>query len=183
VNFKALHSDSLTLHLINAENLTAVCNLFGGVPNSAELLAQLTGSYAPRFSDGVRTKYGFYITLNEELAGVTLLGISSWRDSRGYTGADVLPQMRGRGIAPRTKPHLFYLAFELLGLNRVETGCFVSNLSSKRSIEKTAGFRLEGVLREYGVNARGEFEDEYRYAILRRDWLRLYDKSQVEVIA
>jgi len=77
---------------------------------------------------------------------------------------------------------LLYLAFEILGLNRIETGCLVSNLASKRSIEKTAGFQLEGVLREYGLNYRGEFEDEYRYAILRRDWLKLYDKARVEVI-
>ena len=41
---------------------------------------------------------------------------------------------------------------------------------------------LEGVLREYGLNDRGEFEDEYRYTLLRRDWLELYDKSRVEVI-
>ena len=69
-----------------------------------------------------------------------------------------------------------------LGLIWIETGCFVSNLASKRSIEKTAGFQLEGVLREHGLNQWGEFEDECRYAILRRDWLKLYDKSQVEVI-
>ncbi|GAB3551315.1 hypothetical protein GCM10027577_31560 [Spirosoma fluminis] len=90
--------------------------------------------------------------------------------------------MRGRGVAPRSKPHLFYLAFELLELNRVETGCFVSNLASKRSIEKTAGFMLEGVMRESGLNDHGAFEDEYLYAILRKDWLTLYDKTQIELV-
>ena len=74
------------------------------------------------------------------------------------------------------------VAFELLGLNRVETGCFVSNLSSKRSIGKTAGFRFEGTLRESGLTEQGTFGDEYLYAILRRDWLTLYDKSQVTVL-
>jgi RimJ/RimL family protein N-acetyltransferase len=90
--------------------------------------------------------------------------------------------MRGRGITPRSKPHLFYLAFELLGLNRVATGCLVSNLSSKRSIEKTAGFQFEGISRESGVNEQGEFEDERIYAILKRDWLKLYDATQIQVI-
>ena len=37
-------------------------------------------------------------------------------------------------------------------------------------------------MRESGRNDAGEFEDERLYAILRRDWLRLYDKSQVRVI-
>jgi RimJ/RimL family protein N-acetyltransferase len=77
--------------------------------------------------------------------------------------------MRGRGVAPASKPLLLRLGFGALGLNRIETGCFVSNLASRRSIEKTPGFRLEGTLRQYGRNARGEFEDELRYAILRRN--------------
>jgi ribosomal-protein-serine acetyltransferase len=85
-------------------------------------------------------------------------------------------------VAPASKPLLFRLGFGELGLNRIETGCFVSNQASKRSIEKTAGFRLEGTLREYGRNARGGFEDELRCAILRRDWLELYDPREVEVL-
>ena len=180
--FKALHADSITLYLIDEENLADVRSMFQGFADSHYLLSELEKSYVPQYKEGVRTKYGFYALLENQLAGLTLLGISSWKDHRGYTGADTLLHMRGRGVAPRSKPHLFYLAFEILGLNRVETGCFVSNLASKRSIEKTAGFQLEGVLREYGLNEQGEFEDEYRYAILRRDWLKLYDKSEIEVI-
>ena len=110
-----------------------------------------------------------------------LLSVDEWSQRCGSTGADVFQHMRGRGVTPRSKPHLFYLAFELLGLNRVATGCFVSNLSSKRSIEKTAGFQFEGISRESDINAQGDFEDEYIYAILKRDWLRLYDPRQIEV--
>jgi ribosomal-protein-serine acetyltransferase len=181
--FKALQADSIILHLINEENLADVRSMFQGFRDSDYLLGELEKSYVPQYREGERTKYGFYALLDNQLAGLSLLGVSSWKDRRGYTGADTLAHMRGRGVAPRSKPHLFYLAFEMLGLNRVETGCFVSNLASKRSIEKTTGFQFEGVLREYGLNEQGEFEDEYRYAILRRDWLSLYDKSRIEVIA
>ena len=180
--FKALHADSITLYLINEENLADVRSLFQGFPDSDYMLKELEKSYAPRFEGGERTKYGFYSMLENDLAGLSLLGISSWKDRRGYTGADTLLHMRGKGVAPRSKPLLFYLGFEMLRLNRIETGCYVSNLASRRSIEKTEGFQLEGVLREYGLNPRGEFEDEYRYGILRRDWMILYDKSQVDVI-
>lgn len=180
--FKALREGSITLTLINEENLDEVRAMFQDFSDSASILEELNASYIPRFTDGLRTKYGFYAMLGGELAGLSLLGISSWKHRRGYTGADTLLHMRGRGVAPRSKPHLFYLAFEILGLNRVETGCFVSNLASKRSIEKTAGFELEGIFREEGLNDRGEFEDAYRYAILRRDWLRIYDKSRIEVV-
>ena len=113
---------------------------------------------------------------------MSLLEIFDWKALKGATGADTLLHMRGKGVAPRSKPHLFYLTFELLGLNRIETGCLVSNTASKISIEKTPGFRFEGISRESGINADGVFEDEYLYAILRKDWERLYDKSQIKVI-
>ena len=179
--FTALSADSITLHLINDDNVAEVYSLFRGYPDSDVMLQEITDSYLPEYEDGQRTKYGFYATLNDELAGLSLLGIDTVKASTGYTGADTLIHMRGKGVAPRSKPHLFYLAFRILGLNRVETGCFVSNLSSKRSIEKTAGFQLEGIMRESGLNDHGAFEDEYLYAILRRDWERLYDPSQVTV--
>ncbi|QNH64043.1 GNAT family N-acetyltransferase [Hymenobacter sediminicola] len=180
--FQALHSDSITLHLINENNLSEVYALFQGFPDSQEMLDELFRNYLPRYEQGRRTNFGFYSLLGQELAGMTLLTVDSWEERTASTGADVFRHMRGRGVTPRSKPHLFYLAFELLGLNRVATGCLLSNISSRRSIEKTAGFQLEGIMRESGVNDAGEFEDEYLYAILRRDWLRLYDKTLVTVL-
>ena len=111
------------------------------------------------------------------------MGVSSFKHKRGYTGADTLPEMRGKSVAPGSKPHLFYLGFEILGLNRIETGCFVSNTASQRSIEKTLGFQFEGTLREYALNVQSEFEGERRYAILRKDWQKLYDKNLIEIVA
>jgi ribosomal-protein-serine acetyltransferase len=179
--FTALRSKRITLYLITEENQNAVLSMFEKA-GDAYTLSEIEKSYLPRFDDeGRRDKYGFYSTLDGELAGLSLLGVSSFKDKRGYTGADTLPQLRGKGVAPDSKPHLFYLGFEILGLNRIETGCFLSNISSRRSIEKTPGFQFEGILREYALNERGEFEDERRYAILRKDWQRLYDKSLIEV--
>ena len=140
--------------------------------------------YCPRFDeDGRQRRYGFLVETGERVAGLVMLSIQNWIDARGHTSSDILPDMRGRGTAPKTKPLLFHLGFGLLELNRIETGCFVSNDASRRSIEKAAGFRLEGVLREYGRNDQGLFEDEYRYAILKSDWRSLYGTIQVAVIA
>jgi ribosomal-protein-serine acetyltransferase len=178
----ALYSDSITLHLINEDNLAEVAALFQGFPDSKPMLEELFRNYLPTYDKGRRTNFGFYSLLGSELAGMTVLTVDSWEESYGSTGADIFQHMRGKGVTPRSKPHLFYLAFELLGLNRVATGCRVSNVSSKRSLEKTRGLQLEGIMRESGVNDEGEFEDEYLYAILRRDWLQLYDKEQVHVL-
>lgn len=181
--FKVLWHGDLDLRLIEPEMLDEIEGWLPSHPEGATLREELRRSYLPRYdAEGRRTKWGFYALLRGEPAGFSLLGVSSWPDLRGYTGADTLPAFRGRGVAPGSKPHLFHLGFALLGLNRIETGCFASNHSSRRSIEKTPGFVFEGVLREYARNEAGELEDERRYALLRRDWVELYGPGMVEVI-
>jgi ribosomal-protein-serine acetyltransferase len=184
LSFSALRSNAVTLHRITESNVAEVRRLFSGFPDSGYMLAELESSYLPEY-DGERrqTAFGFYSTLYDTLAGCSLLGVSSWAERRGFTGADTFLHMRGRGVAPLSKPLLFYLGFELLGLHRIETGCFVSNLASRRSIDKTPGFVFEGTLREYARNPQGQFEDEHRYAILKTDWQRSYDASGIEVVA
>ena len=178
-----LRRRTLTLQRITAANAAAVRAGLQQQPESDAIVAEFDRSYLPKQDErGRPTLIGFYATLDGAPAGLYLLGVSSWPDARGYTGADTLPQMRGRGVAPGSKPHLFYLGFALLGLNRIETGCYVSNIASRRSIEKTPGFRYEGTLREYGRNDAGAFEDERRYAILRRDWQALYDPAEITVL-
>ena len=180
--FTALESEDIVLYLINENNLAEVHAMFQGFPDSDYMLSELSESYRPEFENDKQTKYGFYSTLHGTLAGLSLLGIDRFKEQKGYTGSDTLLHMRGKGVSPKSKPHLFYLAFEILNLNRVATGCLVSNTASKRSIEKTVGFTLEGTFRESGLNDEGKFEDEYMYAILRRDWQRLYGKTKIKVI-
>ncbi len=179
---KSLSSGGLVLHRISLENLDTLREMLEKEADSAEIIEELAESYLPDFDKQNRLiNYGFYILKAGKLAGLTLLGIDSWRDARGNTGADILPHMRGQGIAPACKVHLFYLGFELLGLNRIDTGHLLSNIASQRSIEKTPGFLLEGTLREYERNDQGQFEDTLYYGILRRDWLELYKNAVVEV--
>ena len=153
IDFKALCCDSITLHLINEDNLNEVFSMFAGYEDGNEMIVEISENYLPQYHNGKRINYGFYTTINDELAGMSLLGIHSWPEFKGYTGADTLLHMRGRGIAPRSKPHLFYLAFELLGLHRIETGCIKSNVASKKSIEKTLDFFLQEAIRSGDFSA------------------------------
>lgn len=179
---KSLYAGELELHRISFNNLDAVRLMLQNEPDSAELVEELDASYHPKYDNESRlTLYGFYILKDGQLVGLSLLEVDSWPDARGSTGADILPQWRGQGIAPASKVHLFYLGFALLGLNRIETGHFVSNRASQRSIEKTPGFRFEGLLREYGRNPDGKFEDTLYYGILQRDWAELYKDQPVQV--
>jgi RimJ/RimL family protein N-acetyltransferase len=174
---------ALTLHRIDEDNLPEVRQLFAAMPDAGYLLAELEANYRPEYDEERRqTLFGFYSTLGGELAGASLLGVSSWLEARGFTGADTFVHMRGRGVAPASKPALYFLGFGVLGLNRIETGCFASNAASRRSLEKTPGLMYEGTLRQYARNAAGVFEDEHRFAILRRDWVTLYRDYRVEDI-
>lgn len=181
--FRALRVGEITLHRIHEENIAEVRAMFAGYPDSAYMTSELEANYRPEYDEQHRqTVFGFYTTLRGELAGASLLGISSFAEARGFTGADTFVHMRGRGIAPASKPVLYHLGFALLGLNRVETGCFVSNVASRRSLAKTPGLVFEGTLRQYARNPSGVFEDEHRFAIVRRDWLSLYAKIPVDVL-
>lgn len=181
--FRALRCGELTLHRIREDNLAQVRELFAVMPDAGYLLAELEANYRPEYDEERRqTLFGFYSTLGGQLAGASLLGVSSWLEARGFTGADTFVHMRGRGVAPGSKPALYYLGFAVLGLNRIETGCFASNLASRRSLEKTPGLVYEGTLRQYARNATGVFEDEHRFAILRSDWLALYRDARIEVV-
>ena len=182
--FSALETPDIRLVRVTDDNQADLRAHLARCVDSGAIVASDYPRYRPQYNaDGSQRRFGFLVETSEGTAGLVMLSIQNWIDARGHTSSDILPSMRGRGIAPKTKPLLFYLGFELLGLNRIETGCFVSNRASRRSIEKTPGFRLEGVLREYGRNEQGVFEDEYRYAILRSEWQSLYAAVGVVVIA
>lgn len=180
--FSGLRSGEITLRLLNDDNVPAVLAELRGLPDEADLREEIQTNYMPTYWHGRRSNFGFAAYLHGELAGFSLLSVDDWYELSGSTGADTLLHMRGRGVAPGSKPHLFYLAFQLLGLHRVETGHRISNVASQRSIQKTPGFVLEGRSRESGRNEAGEFEDELLYGILRREWQHLYDPAAVEVL-
>lgn len=183
--FTKLSDGILTLHLIAPDSLASVIAQVQQYEEAEYFTHELSTHYVPRYdAQGRRNRWGFYATMENELVGFSLLGVNSWEDKRGYTGVDTLPHQRGKRIAPASKPHLFYLAFHLLGLNRIETGCFVRNESSRRSIEKTPGFVFEGILRQFAWDSiTGRFEDELRYSILREEWATLYNAEPIKVIS
>jgi ribosomal-protein-serine acetyltransferase len=182
-SFRALRSDHVTLHSIREDNFAEVRAMFDGYPDSPYMLSELEANYRPEYDEQHRqTVFGFYTTVRGKLAGASLLGISSFAEARGFTGADTFVHMRGRGVAPASKPALYHLGFALLGLNRIETGCFASNVASRRSLAKTPGLAYEGTLRQYARNTAGVFEDELRFAIVRADWLAHYGKTRVDVL-
>lgn len=74
----------------------------------------------------------------------------------------------GRGYGTEAVRILLRVAFDGMGLNRVEAGTFEFNPRAVRCLEK-AGFAREGVLRQ-SVYREGRFWDEVVMGILAEDW-------------
>ena len=64
---------------------------------------------------------------------------------------------------------LLRLAFEELGVRRVEADCFAENLASRRVMEKI-GMRHEGTFREESLHRSGRWLDGMSYALLASEF-------------
>jgi hypothetical protein len=72
--FTAIHSDGITLHLINESNIEEVRSMFSVFEDSKEILGEINESYLPEYEKDIRVKYGFYATLDGQLAGLSTAG-------------------------------------------------------------------------------------------------------------
>jgi len=89
--------------------------------------------------------------------------------SRGGVGWSFHPDYHGRGYAFEAAGALLEFGFSHLGLRRLTTFCDVRNAASWRLMERL-GMRREGHTRQ-SMLLRGEWQDEYHYALLRDEWL------------
>ncbi|KAJ3196001.1 hypothetical protein HK101_010417 [Irineochytrium annulatum] len=82
-------------------------------------------------------------------------------------------EWRGKGIMPKAVNAVCGIAFESLGVRRVEAGIFAFNKTSGRVLEKL-GFHFEGTLRNYyskpGVE---ELIDCDMYSMIEEDWNKM----------
>lgn len=75
------------------------------------------------------------------------------------------PSIQGQGLGTEFAAALLEIAFDGLGVRRIEAACFAENLASRRVMEKI-GLRLEGVFREESLHRSGRWLDGMSYALL-----------------
>ena len=80
----------------------------------------------------------------------------------------ISPQHRGRGLCRPITNAALSLAFDHLGLRRVELSVFEFNAPAIRCYE-AVGFRREGVKREFAFTS-GRYCDLIEMGILKREW-------------
>ncbi|MFQ6484693.1 GNAT family N-acetyltransferase [Brachybacterium epidermidis] len=79
------------------------------------------------------------------------------------------PASHGRGYGTEFAAGLVEIAFEGLGVRRVEGNCFAENLASRRIMEKI-GMRLEGHFREESLHRSGRWLDGMSFALLASEY-------------
>ncbi len=97
-----------------------------------------------------------------------------WRSveaRQGELGWIFHPEHQGRGYASEASARLLALAFTEADLHRVYARCDAGNTGSWRLMERL-GMRREAHFREHAL-FKGGWDEEFYYAILRREWLAL----------
>jgi RimJ/RimL family protein N-acetyltransferase len=74
----------------------------------------------------------------------------------------------GQGYATEAVKELLKFGFESLELHRIEAGCVVENIGSKKALEK-AGFLYEGLKRKL-LPIRAVWKYGYTFALLEEDY-------------
>jgi len=100
---------------------------------------------------------------------ITLRGLDS-SDNKAELGYALDKKATGKGYVTEAAEAIIDYGFKRLKLNRVEIGCATDNRDSRKVIRRLHA-DFEGVARK-AVLLRGKYHDEYRYALLKKEWNR-----------
>ena len=103
----------------------------------------------------------------EVVAGCIMLGWVQWAHRSATISYWLGRRFCGRGLATEALLLIAGEAFAM-GLNRLELSASVNNPKSA-AVARRAGFREEGVCREY-ERLHGRYEDHIRFALLAKDF-------------
>jgi len=175
----SLETDRLQLQEISWDDLDQLHKLHSipeideyntlGVPSSVEETKKIMGREIEAQMNVKRSSYTWKIELIEGkhfigLAGMTLSN-DKFRLGEIYYKLD--PQFWGKGYATEVANKLISTGFEEFDLHKVEAGVAVGNERSIKVLEK-AGMKREGLRRKI-LPIRGEWVDNYHYAIVEND--------------
>ena len=104
---------------------------------------------------------------SEEFIGEAGLRLSADRFKLGEIFYNILPEYWSKGYATETAKRIIKFGFEELNLHKVEAGVATENIASIKVLEK-CGMTREGLRRKI-LPIRGEWKDNYHYAIVEDD--------------
>jgi len=119
-----------------------------------------------RFASGEQMTCG--ILYKNSLAGVAGFNRYNYSTGTAYIGYWLSQELTGRGIMTRCVRELENMAFNELGMNKVEIHCALENLPS-RKIPQRLGYREEGIIRR-AENLYGRVVDHAVYGLLKEEY-------------
>ena len=140
-----------------------------GIPENIEKTRELVQSIIETQNSDDRKSHEWKIVLKDSgvfigLAGMTL---SADKYRLGEIYYKLLPSYWEHGYATETARTLIKTGFEVFNLHKVEAGVATENTRSIRVLEKS-GMTREGLRRKI-LPIRGEWKDNYHYAIVEDD--------------
>lgn len=158
------------------DNATIIYDIFSGdmknlrfwMPNGDYKNAEDVFMNLKRREKSVR-QYMYGIYKNKELLGEIGLSDSSPMNKSGYVGYWLKKSARGAGIINKLLPRIEQLAFEDLGMHKLNLECDAKNIASRKIAEKN-GYTLDGIMRDACMWPDGTFHDECRYSKLKSEF-------------
>ena len=185
-----IKTDRLSFRLVSKEDLNNIHVLHSlpetdkfntlGIPETIQETVKIIDSWCSKQDANPPTSYVFCLDLVETKQFIGLIALNIGKPN--YKSAEVWYKIHsnywGKGYATDGLLKLFHFAFNDLKLHRIEAGCAVENIASIKVLEK-AGMKREGMKRKI-LPIRGEWKDNYFYAILEEEYFISHAKSQSE---
>jgi RimJ/RimL family protein N-acetyltransferase len=122
---------------------------------------------------------GVWVKNNGEYVGEVYLANADWEVPCIEVGYFTVQNQVGRGYASEACREACRIAFERLGVRRVELQCAEDNEKSAR-VAQHCGFTLEGCLRERNHKKDGTTVDRLWFGLLRHEWQNILAKTTTE---
>ncbi len=174
-----LNSDRISLKEITWNDLEDIHNLHSfpevdefntiGIPKNVEDTKELIKPLIEGQSKTPKASYTWRIELKDskEFIGLAGMNLSCDKYKLGEIYYKLLPKYWGKGYATEISKALIKFGFDILHLHKIEAGVETGNARSIRVLEKS-GMTREGLRRKI-LPIRGEWRDNYHYAIVEDD--------------
>lgn len=140
-----------------------------GIPKDIDETKEIIRPMIEAQQEKDRKSYCWKIIRKEplEFIGIAGMSLSANRFKLGEIFYSLLPSHWGHGYATEVAKTLVKAGFESFNLHKVEAGVATENMRSIKVLEKS-GMKREGLRRKI-LPIRGEWKDNYHYAIVEDD--------------
>ncbi|MEQ3655128.1 MAG: GNAT family N-acetyltransferase [Dokdonia sp.] len=175
----SLHSVRLSISLVCIDDIEDIHKLHLsplvdqyntlGIPTDLDETIEVVKKFIQGQQKQIPTSLNFVIRERQSnsFIGLIALNMAIQKFKMAEVWYKLLPKYWKQGYATEALEVLLSFGFQTLGLHRIEAGCAVENVASRRVLEKV-GMQKEGQKRQV-LPLKSGWADAYLYAILATD--------------